>query len=146
MPDTAGQEAYGEQSADLDEVLAELYIFGEKILDARFCNAVMHGLVDNFTAFASYEDKNLTKEPRAAVLSIDICNELYEGTSSTSPVRRFLVDTWISECYDGMNLDATDDFHPEFARDLLKVILQEGQAGWRRKISASRKAKWFKSE
>ncbi|KAK4495655.1 hypothetical protein PRZ48_012923 [Zasmidium cellare] len=120
----ASTHLFSEQSLrDLDEedaLLADLYVFGEKVQDDRFCNAVM-------TAMAELMDQEFVTDGVLASRSPgpSTVKTIYDGTPTDSPARRFLVDQYVAygsqEWFDG-----NDEYLqcPEFLRDLALAQLR----------------------
>lgn len=151
------------------QILADLYLFGEKILDAKFCNAVMRGFVDSTTRTENprygeiwfknveeggddgkEEDENhheVIYQPQysaAELVPARIVNAVYDGTTLGSPIRRFLVDKWVSESFTGCKLADGIQLHPRFARDLVKVFLAMPSGGDRWEPGEPVKISWLK--
>lgn len=66
--------------------LAKLYVFGEKNQDDAFCDAVI-------TAWTRHLGKKI--DGRYYWFPADSIRQLYAGTSSSSPARRFVVQTFV---------------------------------------------------
>lgn len=95
------------------EMLAKLYILGERLLDAPLRNAVVKEII---------RLSSLPDEDRIAYfMSTNVCKMCYEGTPMGSPLRRMIVDnhilagnqTWIEH----------DKDHPEFLAELSQALL-----------------------
>lgn len=105
-------------------LLAKLYIFGEKILDAKFCNAVVLGFVRSGELYhEEYMEEKSLCEWRLVSVEMMTCNILYRGTAPGSPIRRYLVDTWVSEPHQGYVLWPSVEVEPESLRDLVTEFL-----------------------
>lgn len=113
-----------------DHHLAKWYIFGDKILDAKFCNAVVDGFVLSAEVYHQDRKENVGDQDfGGAMVSTETCNELYASTSVGCPIRRYLVDNWVNECCMWPGLDEDDVLHPEFARDLVQALLPRPNRG-----------------
>lgn len=135
---------YHEEVHDVEMHLANCYIFGEKILDAQFCNAVIRGFVDNAHAYGTNVFGGLSRMP--ASVSLDVTNHVYKHTAPGSPIRQFLVDHWISESYEGYDLDDADELHADFSRDILKSLLSMRRTQHWTSGKSAPKAAWYKDE
>jgi hypothetical protein len=114
-PDQNDSSVFSEQSFAIDEFLAKLYIFGEKVLDAKFCNTIISGFVENATAYLKVDPKF------AAIPDVEIINALYGGTAAGSPIRKFLVDICMSQC---TTLKMDEEYDPQYIRDLLQGYMK----------------------
>ncbi|KAF2208131.1 hypothetical protein CERZMDRAFT_87872 [Cercospora zeae-maydis SCOH1-5] len=62
------------------ETLAKLYVYGDQVQDARFCNAVLARMLDYIDKIALFPDEGAIQA-------------VYEGTPVNSPVRRLFART-----------------------------------------------------
>ncbi|KAF2242156.1 hypothetical protein BU26DRAFT_397428, partial [Trematosphaeria pertusa] len=67
-----------DEEAINDELLAQCYVLGEKLMDSKFQNAVLEVFINNERHWPSN---------RAICI-------LYKGTGSSSPARKLMVDFW----------------------------------------------------
>ena len=94
------------------KLLAELYILGERRLDAKYQNVIVRELVR-------------VGRLGGRIPGSEVVNIIYQGTTKDSPARRMVVayamgcpsDYW----YQDVNIDGVD---AEFWRDLSKALLQ----------------------
>lgn len=96
----------------LFELLTELYVLGERRLDAKYQNRIMHEIF------------RITEVSKTAP-GVDSVNAIFRGTTKKPPARRMVVD-FAAECpsnYWSVDLDGyvTD---ADFWRDPCKVLLQ----------------------
>lgn len=93
--------------------LAELYILGEKLIDAPFQNTLMASIIESLKTGALTPDMESIKV-------------MYNGTPESSPGRRISVDKcawdmdWRAQCLE--DLDPEQD--AEFSVDLLRAMAQ----------------------
>jgi hypothetical protein len=88
--------------------LARLYVLGEKLVDAKFQEAVLKELIKNV--------RELEKYPSTETIKI-----IYNGTTEGSPARHLLVDFYAcraSAKWDGIK-KMRQDTNDQFADDLL---------------------------
>jgi hypothetical protein len=99
------------KALDEEILLAKMYVFGDKILDPKFCNATLRAM--------------LRSTKRYGAPSADAVRIIYEGTATDSPVRKFLIDAWAVDenLTPGLFLDELND--TAFAVDLLYVVLEQ---------------------
>ncbi|CZT21837.1 uncharacterized protein RCC_07704 [Ramularia collo-cygni] len=116
VDDTEGRTL--NKASSYNDLLAEMYVFGEKFLNPRFCDAVMCAMCKN----AQYTIPDMC--------TIEI---IYNGTNSTSPVRRYLVEYWLSQSlkYGELTIyeDEEDRLHPQFAIELLRAFMTQPKKG-----------------
>lgn len=96
--------------------LAHLYVFGEKIGDTVFKNAVMDTFVRRMTepvAVVVVGSSSRTWSPTTRVVDI-----LYCGTMPGSPARRLMVDAHIFKGGENWFTDCPDENNKEFLMDL----------------------------
>jgi hypothetical protein len=98
------------------ELLATLYVLGERMLDSEYRNKIIHEffrLVD-FNHF----DDNVDSWPGAGPVNI-----IYKGTTAESPARRMMVDFAVTHSYvDGLERYAA--MNHAFLFDFSKCLLQ----------------------
>jgi hypothetical protein len=68
-------------------MLAEGYVFGEKIVDTKYKNVVLRVVLAAIESSGWY-------------LGLDSVHIIYEGTPSTSPLRRLIADSVACHSYD----------------------------------------------
>lgn len=113
-----------DKAEDLNVLLVKMYIFGEKVLDAKFCNAIIGAFVGSAEAYSQVRPSK-TAAPYFSTVSM-----LFAGTAPGSPLRRYMVDIWVSEAHEGVSIpDDDDELHPDFARDLIKALLDQSKEG-----------------
>lgn len=92
---------FGEESADFYELLAELYVLGERMLDDAVRTAVTKKIVRLTTL--------VCRDSRYHYPSKEAANIIYRGTTEGSPARRLMVDVhvrfgthkWLTADYEG---------------------------------------------
>ncbi|KAH7094875.1 hypothetical protein FB567DRAFT_586223 [Paraphoma chrysanthemicola] len=92
--------------------LVQMYVLGEEMMDTRFQDATIAALISRCLKHKNYP-------------VTDQVNVIYEGTYSTSPARRLLVDffvyagdrQWVS------GRDLANCFHADFVNDLLEALM-----------------------
>jgi hypothetical protein len=94
------------------ELLAELYVLGERRLDAKYQNKIMHEFFRIVEVSKTYP-------------GVDCVNALFRGTTRNSPARRMVVD-YAAYCTNAYWPKYIRDDVPdaEFFRDLSVVFLQ----------------------
>jgi hypothetical protein len=97
-------------------LLAELYVLGERRLDAKYQNLIMHG----FFRLAQLSGNT----PGA-----ECANAIYQGTTTESPARRMMVD-YAARCKNDCWIKDIRDEAPDtdFWRDLSKVLIKKVQS------------------
>lgn len=104
---------------DQDDHLSKMYVFGEKVQDNAFCDAIMHNIA---------RDCDEDCDDGRWVLGDAAIRTLYDGTLGGSPVRRFLVDLHVARgSLDWVNAD-TSTYHGEFLHDLTKAMFRRHAA------------------
>jgi hypothetical protein len=99
------------------ELLAELYVLGERSLDAKFQNLIMHEF------FRLAQLSGITPGAGCA-------NEIYQGTPTESPARRMVVDRAANNGNEyWLKLSRGDIPDAEFWCDLSKVLIKRFQSG-----------------
>ncbi|KAJ4365564.1 hypothetical protein N0V83_008184 [Neocucurbitaria cava] len=103
------------QKHEFDQ-LSNCYILGEKLMDVRFKNAILDGVVDamNNTPFCT------GKMPGEASINI-----IYSGTSEGSPARRLLVDIWVMYAGENWIKHLTDKLPHEFVLEFSRALLKD---------------------
>ncbi|GIZ37635.1 hypothetical protein CKM354_000107800 [Cercospora kikuchii] len=91
---------------------AKLYVLGEKLLDDKFCDCALRAMVE------------LSRLERAngvhylpGILAVQT---IYEGTTDASPIRRFLVDLYLTRVSKKWLSDASTNCPEAFLIDLLQ--------------------------
>ncbi|KAM3421414.1 hypothetical protein BST61_g1808 [Cercospora zeina] len=113
------------------KTLAKLYVFGEKVQDARFSNAVLARMLD-------YIDNTGFFPGECAIQTV------YEGTPVGSPVRQMFARMWVSEAEQHW-FDSTEEYPEEFMMDLAMQLI--GLRGERKHASWTElKDSWMKPE
>lgn len=93
-------------------ILVSLYVFGEKIQDVSFRDAVIDALV--------HAVSTPDKEGRLWYPSGSTISAAYEGTPSGSPLRKLLVDFFVFHGgSDWIGENDSGEFHVELLRELL---------------------------
>jgi len=93
-------------------LLSDTYMFGEKIQDSDFKDAVLDSLIEKAMEEVQYPSH--------------ILPAIYEGTQDGSPLRRFMVDFFAWHGYGGLltGKNLNGDFgNPELRGDLLRALL-----------------------
>lgn len=78
-----------EEANKVFDILAEAYVFGEKIIDVKYKNAVVKTMLAAVHSSRQYPGHN----------SVNI---IYKGTPSASPLRRFIADSVAFAAYDDL--------------------------------------------
>ena len=110
--DTVKKKA--EKAEKVNVLLAEAYVFGEKIVDIKYKNKVMKTIV------AARESAVWNMGPESV-------NIIYEGTPSESPLRRLIAERLAHEAYDDSELGVgwmqfVDGYPREALMDAIKVM------------------------
>jgi hypothetical protein len=98
-------------------LLARMYVLGERMLDPRFQNVVIHELF-RLASLDKTGTYKLTDLPCHSHI-----NFIYQGTTSDSPARRMMVD--IATAYDDEFWFVSLDLDPAFLLDLSKSLLRK---------------------
>ncbi|PPJ58588.1 hypothetical protein CBER1_06682 [Cercospora berteroae] len=105
----------GDYVCEMWQTLAKMYVFGEKIQDARFSNVVLARMLD-------YIDKSGSSPGELAIRTV------YEGTTVHSPVRQLLVAIWAAKAK-GEWFKSIEEYPEEFLMDLaMKLVRLRGKA------------------
>jgi hypothetical protein len=100
-------------------LLARMYVLGERMLDPKFQNVVIHELFR-----LARLDKTGTPHKHTGLLPCHShINVIYQGTTSKSPARRMMVD--IATAYDDELWFVSLDLDPAFLFDLSKSLLRK---------------------
>lgn len=94
--------------------LAQLYVYGERVLDVVIRNTI----VEHFVSFSNVVNRDLPTHPfypDPAVVEI-----VYEGTTATSPMRRLLVDIYVRH---GSKEWLVPELHPAFYQDMARELM-----------------------
>ncbi|KAF5851405.1 hypothetical protein GGP41_004187 [Bipolaris sorokiniana] len=110
------RERVAEEAEKVFVMLAEAYVFGEKIVDTKYKNAVME------TMIAAIDSSKWNPGPP----SVDI---IYKGTPSTSPFRRLIADKIACLAYDDSEegagwIDFFDGYPREALADAIKAMVR----------------------
>lgn len=101
--------------ANFYEALAELYVFGEKIMDVDFKNAVIGAIIR--------ETRKPETDGHCYFPTGDVVDILYAGTSSGSPARKLMVDLFFyhgsPSWFDG------HEYNGEFLNDVVMKRMEE---------------------
>lgn len=106
------------------DTLARLYVFGEKIGDASFKNAVIRAILRRMsTAIDGYLSNPVE----------DVIHIIYNGTPAGSKARQLLVDNFADRGFERWLSTDPRKSHPEFVLDLARALLRkcEGKEGVR---------------
>lgn len=114
--DKSARKKVAEEAEKVFIMLAEAYVFGEKIIDTKYKNAVMK------IVLAAKEGSGWNLGPN----SVDI---IYKGTPSTSPLRRLVADSIASNAYDDSEegfgwMDYFDAYPREAFVDAIKATVK----------------------
>lgn len=101
--------------------LAKLYVFGEKIQDASFKNAVIVAFTKRMWEI---EAKRNRLYPMTKVVDI-----IYKGTMPGSCARKLMVDVHIMSGRPQWITAISDDNNKEFLMDLCRALLERAEAG-----------------
>lgn len=139
---------YMDEMSFLELTLAHCYIFGEKVMDAKFCNEVLRGMTSLIEHHENIPSKTTSfyKAWAPEDEPFDVENTIYFSTASGSPVRRFFVDYWVNASHNGYQARETDYMHRDFARDLARSFMALHKRGKWAPFSSLPKAGWFKDE
>ncbi|KAF3032328.1 hypothetical protein E8E12_003575 [Didymella heteroderae] len=115
----AGKEPREKAAKDAEKVfvlLAEAYVFGEKIVDTKYKNVVIR------TVLAAIESSGW-------FLGLSSVHIIYNGTPSTSPLRRLVADTVACHSYDDSEvengwMDDFDGYPREALLDAMKATVK----------------------
>lgn len=99
------------------EVLISGYIFGEKVQDGGFRNAIVDSLIHAATTPG--------KTGKRWYLGLSMVDSAYKGTPEGSPLTRLLVDMYV---FHGIDEWLQGDINPEFMSDLAKCLLKNKRA------------------
>jgi hypothetical protein len=81
------RETAAKEAEKVFVMLAEAYVFGEKIVDTKYKNVVLRVVLAAIESSGWY-------------LGLDSVHIIYEGTPSTSPLRRLIADSVACHSYD----------------------------------------------
>ncbi|KAF2167853.1 hypothetical protein M409DRAFT_22000 [Zasmidium cellare ATCC 36951] len=112
------------------ELLVQMYVFGEKVLDDDFCNAVLSAMLLKM----ENDDAKCIWYPHRNAIRI-----LYEGTSQDCPARKMMVKLYADSGYVAWFMEDDVSDSEEFLRDLCMELLN------RRMIAQSMK-QWEKRQ
>jgi hypothetical protein len=104
-------------TVDERESLAKLYVLGERALDKCIRNAVVSEIV----RISATPDEN----GRSGFMHTAASNVIFDGTPDGSPIRKLIVDTYVSRGNESW-LQSDADHHAlilEFARALLEKVI-----------------------
>ena len=109
-------EKAAEEAEKVFVMLAEAYVYGEKIMDAKYKNVVVE------TILAGIQSSGWNLGPS----SVDI---IYKGTPSTSSLRRFVADSVAYKAYDDSRagvgwMDYLDAYPKEALVDAIKATVR----------------------
>ena len=93
------------------ELLTQLYVLGERLLDAKYQNVILRQFF------------RLGKLGNTGP-GVGCVNVIHRGTTKDSPVRRMMVDHVARSANDYWLKDVDDDTNMEFRRDLSKVLIR----------------------
>ncbi|KAF2167852.1 hypothetical protein M409DRAFT_21999 [Zasmidium cellare ATCC 36951] len=127
-------------------ILAELYVFGEKVQDDSFCDSVMTALTE---ACELEVNEPLDEQFGYCFLPEDgIVSLIYDGIPPNSPARRFVVDMYVSYATKEWFSPSTPWLkNPEFLKDLVVANLKDSPL--QQSVEAevrSRRKEWFKQK
>lgn len=110
------RERVAEEAEKVFVMLAKAYVFGEKIIDVKYKNAVAE------TMLAAIESSKWNLGPN----SVDI---IYKGTPSTSPIRRLIADKVAYQAHDDSRggvgwMDFFDAYPREALVDAIKATVR----------------------
>jgi hypothetical protein len=105
-------------------LLAQLYVLGERLLNAVFQNTIIREIVRLSHLQSQFGPLNCRHYPSSGAV-----DTIYRGTTSQSPARRLMVDfatsscneDWIGRC----NFDPDADFWRDFGKALLRKTLAQ---------------------
>jgi len=114
----AGDDNIEKKAEEAEKVfclLAEAYIFGEKIIDTEYKNAVVRAIFD------AQRRSRWSMGPESVSI-------VYEGTPSGSPVRRIIADRFAYSAYDDSTngygwMQFIDGYPREALADAMKLLL-----------------------
>jgi len=114
----AGDDKLEKKAEEAEKVfclLAEAYIFGEKIIDTQYKNAVVKAILD------AQRSSRWSMGPESVSI-------VYEGTPSGSPVRRIIADRFAYSAYDDSKdgygwMQFIDGYPREALADAMKLLL-----------------------
>ena len=114
----AGDDKIEKKAEEAEKVfclLAEAYIFGEKILDTQYRNAAVKAI----------HDAQMSSHWSMGPESVSI---IYEGTLSGSPVRRIIADRFAHSAYDDSEngygwMQFVDGYPRDALADAIKLLL-----------------------
>ncbi|KAF7195446.1 hypothetical protein HII31_03338 [Pseudocercospora fuligena] len=122
---------------DPDQVLfAELYTFGERILDDAFCNTVLSEILFKMEKL----DMGTRHIPGGPFI-----HKLYAGTTDESPARACFVDIYADRALP-VWFETVDEYPPEFMHDLVKALTEQRAVPYSYKSRYEEREKWFKKK
>lgn len=102
-------------------VLADAYILGETMLDDHYQHAVLDAIIQTFQEDRQFRYPVPTGFCKFRVPDIDFVNKVYQYTTASSPLRKFLVDTYTVRANGNYSFEiAGQKADPEFLMDLVK--------------------------
>jgi hypothetical protein len=90
--------------------LAKVYVLGEELMDVKFKNDVLDTIIATATEACYY--------PIGEAVAI-----IYEGTTTSSPGRRLMVDFLVEIAEDSSRMDEFDNCPKEFLVDAMKALV-----------------------
>ncbi|CAK4030495.1 hypothetical protein DOTSEDRAFT_74030 [Lecanosticta acicola] len=117
--------------------LARLYAFGEKIQADAFCDDIIDAMA--FKTDDVADDGTRTFPSHTAIMA------LYDGTPTSSPARRFVVEMYVTFGAEHWVPDESEYNHPDFVMDLVHAFLKRNHTGSiHRQQNYLRRHQWHK--
>ena len=102
-------------------LLADLYIQGEKLIDTFFQDAVVNAIV---AATRSYDVDGSRSWPGERTVNI-----IYENTTEGSPARKLMLDIWHDQADSSWRCESTKTLTQEFLADLTFALIKKCENG-----------------
>jgi hypothetical protein len=103
----------GSSDTHPNRLLIGLYILSERVLNTTLQNAVIKEILRLVSLTHTKSRRN--------VPSLHAISEIYKGTTDGSPVRRLMVDLYVTYAQQGAMIRAEDN--PAFVRDVAEALL-----------------------
>jgi hypothetical protein len=101
--------AHPDETLELIDDLARLWLLGDRLADVRLCNAAMNGIIAEIKDFANCMN----------AFSLGLIAQIWSATTPSRPIRRLVVDYYVSHASVGAMKAEPELYHHEFTRDLM---------------------------
>ena len=113
----------GDTAAGLNHVLAQLWIFADRVADSLLRNTVM----DSMLKLEEHADMDDTLAQAFIPATIDL---IWSSTTSGRAIRMFVLDVY-AEFFEPANLPTfVNDINPEFKEDLMLALVGNHEKPW----------------